>query len=126
MNAKELMVGDWVMAIDTPAKVMGIDTVSPMEQIWVETADDGCNPFSPEQISPIPLVDEILAENGFIKYNDSRRLFVNINEYNGFCLFLNPDDYGYHLYNYRFVRVDDVHVLQHILRDFGIERKVVI
>lgn len=126
MKATDLMIGDWVMAIDTPSKVEAIDFVSPKEEIWCATAGDGCNPLAPNKISPIPLTDEILAKNGFVQNNDHRVLYVHMGDYNGYALALDADNAGWHLTDNKFVTIDSVHELQHLLHLCGIEKEVVI
>ena len=119
MDSKELMIGDWAEFRPHEgepfyAQVEGVESCTITRHEW----------FHDTRVFPIPLTDEILANNGFIKKNDDRVLYVHINEYNGFCLRLKPDDYGWYLYNNRLIRVDDVHVLQHILRICGVEKEV--
>ena len=110
MKAKELMIGDWVTFVNGKGERIADS------QIDINSLYTAINAPNILQFQPIPLTAEILEKNGFIKYNDHRVLYVHINEYNGYALRLNTDDYGWHLTDNRFIRVDSVHELQHLLR----------
>ena len=62
MKATELKIGDWVAYKGKPAKIHALDSpciyVDADGEIWGTLEDDG-------DISPIPLTDKILEENGW-------------------------------------------------------------
>lgn len=62
MEANELMIGDWVLLADGPARVISIA----QDGIYFEDKfGKGACPF--DKIRPIPLTVEILEKNGFEK-----------------------------------------------------------
>lgn len=65
MEAKELMIGDWVMLSDCeiPIKMEDVSGSS----LFKRWADNGnvCIPFSYSEIEPITLTQDILEKNGF-------------------------------------------------------------
>ena len=68
MEAKELMIGDWGLYKDEPIMVWEIDEYYDR----INTEPDGYNSIRCIEISdikPIPLTDEILGKNGFVKDN---------------------------------------------------------
>lgn len=56
LNAKSLMIGDWVMLNGHPHQV---------QELLVDSVTLQCWPYLYENIKPIPLTPEILEENGF-------------------------------------------------------------
>lgn len=64
MEAKELMIGDWVICTEFgKRKIAQIETVEPM-RVWLR----GGKTYVPiEFIEPIPLTEEILERNGFVR-----------------------------------------------------------
>ena len=77
MEAKELMIGDWVIFGDEPLKVQHIYN-NGYDDIVAEIVEDGTNEYGVyEEIkdvpvvycSPIPLTTEILEKNGFYDRN---------------------------------------------------------
>ena len=127
MKANELMLGDWVKIDDTPVRIISIDQSGLIDYVGANIGITDLHPnlfsedtmFSTTCINnayPIPLTDEILAKNGFIKNNGHRVFYVHINEYNGYALQLDADDSGWYFSNNRFICIDCVHELQHILR----------
>lgn len=120
MNPQELMIGDWVTFVNGKGERIADS------QIDINSLYTAINAPNILQFQPIPLTDEILEKNGFIKYNDNRVLYVHINEYNGYAVNLKPCDKGWLLYNFHFLIFKYVHELQHALRLCGIEKEVVL
>lgn len=129
MEAKDLMIGDWVLEGGLyPHKVGGID-----EQI------DG---MLPECYSPIPLTPEILKKNGFENdfYEDESvadYVKVRLEGYSLRCKANGWDDAlvtwcNGHLevitdFNGEVRKdIDHVHQLQHALRICGIDKEIVV
>lgn len=68
MDIRELMIGDWVFYKNEPIMVYGINDSNDDDRINYE--DDGyggCSYICADEVSPIPLSDEILIKSGFVK-----------------------------------------------------------
>lgn len=122
MNAKELMIGDWVEFTQPD----GQEFYAQVEALNDDGTFAESGYFADNMVNPIPLTDEILAKNGFVKNNDHRVLYVHRNAFCGFALGLDADDYGWHLTDNKFVDIDNVHDLQHLLRLCGVEKEIVL
>ena len=77
MEAKELMIGDWVIFEDEPLKVQHVYN-NGFDDVVAEITEDSLNEYGVcEEIrdvrsincSPIPLTNEILEKNGFYDRN---------------------------------------------------------
>lgn len=109
MEAKELMIGDWVKCTDPiPMQITAIDSwdmvVEDQEGLKVEIGD----------LQPIPLTEEMLMLNGFEKYpwDNSAVQFVFLDEE---ALI----HYGSGIFCYKentSIKIKYVHELQHLLR----------
>ena len=126
MNANELMIGDWVLYDNYPARVKLIgDTMVKLRNF------DYC--IDVDHVLPIPLTAEILEKNGWKKepqidpavsvciqlFNDDYFLDEEIR--------VDCDPYGdYHFMHKgtHFCFVNYVHELQHALRLCGIKKEV--
>ena len=149
MEAKNLMVNDWVYRIDfknpVPSKIIGIEVVNydKMEYVVDVLNKNGYNvQLYLNEIKPIPITPEILEKNGFEKvldedgtecyryYNSAADGYIKISLYNG-----GDGDWSIEIINYE--KFDDneivynnnfiflkVHQLQHALRLCGIEKEI--
>ncbi len=121
MEAKELMVGDWVSVSDTQMQVACITKVGFRHE------NGGVYFHSYEKVKPIPLTAEILEKNGFRKYNEYEyrleypEMIVSISEEpTTFYLYIESMAYTLTIE----MCIDYVHELQHALRLCGIEREI--
>ncbi len=121
MKANELMIGDWVFNTHNrkPEQVQEI-----RERMVMLDYNDL---YDYDEIEPIPLTAEILAQNGFSK---SRLM----GEQRHFTYYLGPSlsmlaiydaDFSVHIGDgARYVK--NVHQFQHILKDCGIDKEIII
>lgn len=99
MEAKELMIGDWVYVNNIATQVMQVNEDC---EIWTHK-----DPFLPnENVEPIPLTDEMLKANGFDKE------WLTYEFYDGYNFFLD----GKNGVCVHVGRIWLVHELQHALR----------
>ena len=125
MEAKELMIGDWVIFGDEPLKVQHIYN-NGYDDIVAEIVEDGTNEYGVyEEIkdvpvvycSPIPLTPEILEKNGWKR----REVFMDMKADENIN-FSWTDLYGESLFrnSYYMCDCEYVHTLQHALRLCGL------
>ena len=114
MEAKDLMIGDWVQVAPTGRRKMRIT--------WLQE-DFG----EMEDIQPIPLTDEILKQNGFKYFHKN---YASLGYKHPFQLKMNkwPDENGLGgLWTIcDMIEIRYVHELQHALRLCGIEKEIVV
>lgn len=136
MKANELMIGDWVMVNDIehthPLQVTELFMKSGTlyATLYWDGMPDNVNPETltadVDKVLPIPLTAEIFEKNGFIRYGTSYILKESMFE------LTNPSNPDRYLDNYYIrlarqnKRVMYVHKLQHFMREFGIEKEIVI
>lgn len=133
MKATDLMLGDWVYAIDTMggahrciAKVLELGENPYLKVgIWGEF-------HKYELLEPLPLTPEILEKNGFKEYGDTGWWLV-AEDYYDIHIYERSDSVW--LYRYESAELDTphtqttighVHELQHALRLCGIEKEIVL
>ena len=124
MNANELMLGDWI-ATKSP---MGVQN-SLIQELYpkgIITETGGAFLF--DEISAIPLTQEILEKNGF-----AQNYMYNVLKIDEDFEFWYYPHLGYLRYEYRgellFKSMDGlnyVHQLQHALRFCGIEKEIIL
>lgn len=145
MKANELMVGDWVLTLDSTHKekvFVQVDAIEEGQHSILVTRECSNWFVDIDWIEPIPLTPEILEKNGFGKvldedgtecyryYNCAGDGYIKISLYNG-----GDGDWGIEIVNYE--KFDDnkivynnnfiflkVHQLQHALRLCGIEKEI--
>lgn len=134
MKANELMLGDWVQGHlpNTPSKVVGI----PNEyRLAVITQGGAYMELSIDDFLPIPLTPEILKKNGFdFLYSsvpggtpqEQRMRKVDTYKWQGIAVNYYHETNDFQMVNFRGVRFDYVHQLQHALRLCGIEKEIVL
>ena len=126
MEAKELMVGDWVM-IENNSRICAIAE----DGVYFEDKN-GRGATSFDRIKPIPLTEELLIKNGWHRYyfgakDTSDKVSINYELKNDHTLFLchYPDEdcfcstFGLKRIEFRYV-----HQLQHALRLCGIDKTI--
>lgn len=130
MKANELMLGDWVaFRKDFPDRVnaiaIGGHSVSLEHDSWQQMSS----------ISPIPLTPGILKKNGFdFLYSsvpggtpqEQRMRKVDTYKWRGLAVNYYHETNDFQMVNFRGVRLDYVHQLQHALRLCGIENEIVL
>lgn len=115
MNAKDLMIGDWVLINNAPHKIQAIDSIDAEIQ-----ADDGLH-YAGEEIEGILTTSEILEKNGW-KYNGNV-MELRVDEgtrflwSKGYGAFFNQ--IGCYICDFKYV-----HTLQHFLRNFGLSYRL--
>lgn len=137
MEAKDLMIGDWVRISDDDtdeyfdAQIKGVDF---LDNVYapIPGEEKPC-PFSIDCVEPIPLTPEILEKNGF-EYNDEDAEYAGCTWSDG-NLMLRPE------YDYRIVVTNDfddestnrtpfvlryVHQLQHVYKLLGIDKEITV
>jgi hypothetical protein len=131
MEAKDLMIGDWLLDGNVYAQVTSITCDGN-----IETTRNALSNI--ELVEPVPLTSEILKKNGFTKStpppgiharchnldNKEEKYHLTIANYNKYKrLLLNVDSVDSECFN---IRCDYVHELQHALRICGIEKEIVL
>jgi hypothetical protein len=134
MKANELILGDWVQGHlpNTPSKVVGI----PNEyRLAVITQGGAYMELSIDDFLPIPLTPEVLKKNGFdFLYSsvpggtpqEQRMRKVDTYKWQGIAVNYYHETNDFQMVNFRGVRFDYVHQLQHALRLCGIEKEIVL
>lgn len=144
MDAKDLMVGDWVRIIDDDtdayfdARVEGIDMVG---NIYVKVpGGEKVRSYSADYVEPIPITQKILEMNGFsytkpetttmsednvwrIK-DDDKQVLIEIEEQMDDNLLRYYIGYFTHGVNSCEIYFKHVHELQHALRLCGIDKTI--
>lgn len=131
MEAKDLMIEDWLLDGHVYAQVTSITCDG-----IIETTHNALSNI--ELVEPIPLNSEILEKNGFIKStpppgiharcyeldNKKDRYNLTIADYNKYKrLLLDVDSEDSECFN---IKCDYVHELQHALRLCEIEKEIVL
>lgn len=126
LTAKDLMIGDWVLCVDSTYKNKVYAQIDAIEegQRSILLRKENTNWFLfIDFIEPIPLTAEILDRIGFIKglwgtYNlPNTTLAVEINAYGS--MFFRFSDC-------RICEIESVSHLQHLMRDLGINKEIVL
>lgn len=132
MTCKDLMLGDLVQGFlpDTPSKVVGI----PNEyRLAVITPGGAYMELSIDDFLPIPITPEILKKNGFnFLYSsvpggtpqEQRMRKVDTYKWRGLAVNYYHETNDFQMVNFRGVRLDYVHQLQHALKLCGIEKEI--
>ncbi len=119
MKKSELKLGDWVLAGGSPIKidelVVGIDVLSVYNDETNEIKD-----YFYDDLTPIPLTEEILEKNGWEKDDVQWILFCLVIQYDKVY-----DDFTIYVHqngecNY-LTEIEYVHELQHLLWALGID-----
>lgn len=129
MKANELMIGDWVVyqgdtEYTNPIKIEGMDIATDM-LITSDREDVGLN-----GVEPIPLTEEILEQNGFVRH-DKHEYSVTGSNYNYLKVRCYADTY-FEIGNafdeegelQAFADIQHVHELQHALKLCGIDKEI--
>lgn len=130
MDAKDLMIGDWVMT------EVGIMRVAQIFKNHIDcNVPTGSKIWKITTIEPIPLTPEILEKNGFKRVRDKLgRVFysiaddyfdLTIDEITDSIWCIEYDDLEAHFPTCRNL-VAHVHELQHVLRLCGVEKEITI
>ena len=128
LRSNELMIGDWVYAVDDntdfiiPIKVNGINSIRSINAVIPDYNGrrvDG--DIAIECCEPIPLTSEILEKNGFEEFDGWRILDMDDIEIRWIGTILEIS--GSHG-NMELPNVKYVHELQHALRLCGTEKEI--
>lgn len=135
MKANELMVGDWVYAIDAngekhPCRANNLeyDYTNKLGDFCVDFYGTGYEAEWPDvafNVEPIPLTPEILKKNGF-NARGYEELVLDADEH---CFALQKGVDGinawwWELFSSPIIPINHVHELQHALRFCGIEKEI--
>ena len=129
MQAKYLMVGDWVSYNETPQQILEISGID--DEVYLETDEL----VHQSEIQPIPLTPEILEKNGFRIIFDGELHVSYFKDIESFHTEVKVDKIGIYqklsmldgLGNgVAIVECKYVHQLQHALRLCGIEKEIIL
>ncbi len=131
MEAKELMIGDWVECVDSTHKKKVYAQIDAIEegQTCILVRLDNCNWFLDISfIKPIPLTCEIIEKNGFVEWMDkcyrweyAEGIYINID-------FTEEEPWA-HISNRCYSATPVcryVHELQHAFKLCGVEKEMVL
>lgn len=128
MEAKDLMIGDFVECVDSTHQNKVYAQVGAIEegQTCILVEKDCCNWFLDITfLDPIPLNPNILESNSFVKeYGGAWNIYRHAVK-KWFVLFKKEFGFTLHIGETE-MRLDYVHELQHILRVCGIEKEIVL
>ena len=136
MEARDLMIGDWVLHDGEPYKIRQLG-------IYGTTRDGDDYPavcvgkpkgvgliVERNEIKPIPLTPEILEKNGFVKSKYGEMILDEELGTSEIYLVLEPtydEEYYWWRVNYELItKIKSVHELQHALRLVGIEKEIIV
>jgi len=146
MDCKDLMIGDWVK-VEEPtetvkARVLGVHKDGVINYEVFYSCVRATGQIHTDYVSPIPLTEEILVNNGFEKaYTKVHGIMVDENLWFGHigadyvelrlegnvAIWKDYDEKADGLYsNYLFPLPTSVHELQHLFRLCGVEKELVI
>ena len=117
MKTSELMLGDWVLMNNGPAKVIGLID----GEIHFEDKVGTGVSFAADEL---PLSQEILEKNGW-KWDEGWQVWINEGAFaieNG----LDGNRYWTHMFDSPIAPLNGVHDLQHALRLHQIKKEIVI
>ena len=124
MNAKELMVGNWVEYCGKHYQIVDILTFRNKQKFTLKREENG-NPFTiygASDINPIPLTDEILVRSipNTVNYKDNETayyMFVSKNQ-TGYYIMKTGDKFYLYipLFGIGEIDIDSVHHLQNLLK----------
>ena len=145
MKIEELMIGDWVNVFDVPKQIEGIRTFNKNGYKMVYYDGDNGNYIT--SVTPIPLTEEILHNNGFkndviaqksiiaegasnfsvILISEDNRIAINnidefLNSFNKWYIHIDTED----MRTLCVAEITYVHELQHVLNLCKIEKEIII
>lgn len=130
MDAKDLMVGDYVIRKNVPKEILIVDTIDSIRDIVYLDLDGLGITEKLENIEPIPITPKILKKNGFVKQdydgwliseNNGRRLIEYRTDYFDGLLIINFVEEPYSKIS---IKLKYVHELQHALKLCGINEEI--
>ena len=119
LKAKDLMIWDWVSIDNKPHKVTGIQICDGIMCVQTDYTDTY---YSIENYAPIHITADVLEKNGFLKslweiYRLPKTDF-SIEQTGGLFIL--------RISNERLCEVKSVSHLQHLLRDFNVDKEIVL
>lgn len=124
MNAKDLMIDDWV---STPNGYRQVKQNFGLDGIYTRLAPEYDYPedWDEKDLQPIPLTPEILEKNGF-EARGYEELVLDADEY---CFALQKGVDGinawwWEMFSSPIIPINYIHELQHVLRLCGIEKEI--
>ncbi len=123
MKASEICIGDWFKAIDynSPFRITSIydDVVQTQADYQSEIDGNWYSEVEIKDLVPIPLTEDILVKNGFVKTWNGDWQFK---EYSTIII---SKDYYVNIFE-RSIRIDYIHELQHLLHATCVDKELVI
>ena len=136
MNARELMIGDWVKIIDPKDPIKQISCIDEYLRIVDFWDDERLIVTSINNVLPIPLTEEILLKNGFEEddYYSRYTLYFDNRRVRSSSIEVVPQDEDWSEVEMTIRSgmadissiVEYVHELQHALRICGIEKEITV
>lgn len=134
MEAKELMIGDWVLYKGEPYQIRQLG-------VYGENRDGEDYPavcigkpigigliIERNEIEPIPLTPEILEKNGFVKSKYGEMILDDELGTSEIYIVLEPtydeEYYWWRVNNELIAKIKSIHGLQHVLRLCNIEKEI--
>ena len=134
MKANELMIGDWVLTLDSTHKEKVFAQVDAIEEgkHSILVTKECSNWFVDiDWIEPIPLTPEILEKNGFVKVENTLTSTI-IYSFRDSLFRIGVFDFShitmdsYYTDSSCDIFISSVHQLQHALRLCGIEKEIIL
>lgn len=137
MRAEELMIGDWVLVKELDHNNKSKVISEYQHQIILKDFSEMYNASGHKQYDPILLNNEIFEKNGFMKTESGGYWILGKNEYAN-DLLIEKVNYGYivvtpsledkadHIYHLYLCDLHYVTDLQHCLKNFKINKNIVI
>lgn len=126
LKVTDLMVGDWVISIGAPHKIVGVRTDMLEPHIKTDMSDTWYEEGIEDLLEPIPLTQEILEKNGLANdlygchFKEDEYMALEISsEEEGIYWTINYNEYG-------ILKLQYVHELQHALKLCGIDKEIVV
>jgi len=129
MDARDLMLGDWVRLCDSKVPLQ-MEDVSGTGMFKKWTPDgEYMIPFNYSEIEPIPLTPEILEKNGFVTAEKFRTyhyhhggVYISVGLWGRITISSEGKRFG----NRMNIDCQYIHELQHALRLCGIDKEIVL
>lgn len=131
MKSSDIQINDWVYLTGIAKYAMRVESID-QDHCYLDFDGNESDPFDgiygDDGIAPIPLTEEMLLLNGFVKEDEDCFCYINENEKVGIDFFKNgritsiekPGCYG-KIVIYDFPGPYWVHEFQHLLRICGLE-----
>ena len=123
MKANELQIGDYFML---NGSVVIVEEISAKGWVHITDPETGCrigmtSDYILSELKPIPLTDEIIERNGFIRYNHNEAEKVHmVVKYGNYKRITRQNEESL----IDCLEIIYIHELQHVLRLMGVEKEI--